>query len=657
MRRNRILVATIAAAATVGFVAVAVPATAASPLHQTSAARSPLQFVGHRGPLTATTTAGTRSASAVRASTNVPSPGTEIKGEAGNDEAGPQGGAAVNSGTVAPPTAKNIDAVRSQEGVIASFQGSNHFDSRYSGFGNQFSGEPPDQGMCVSNTNVFEIVNQVVQVYDRSGTPLIAGNKAFPSGPSVGLTLNEFFGQAPSIDRTTGVYGPFIFDTSCLYDASTNRWFVTSAALDQDPSTGDYTGDGGVFVAVSQTSNPFGSWNIWTIDTANNGQNGTPDHQCDGGYCFGDYPQIGLDGNGFYVTTNEFSLFGDAYDGAQLYALSKADLVAGAASPTMQTFQNVPTSTYNDLTYSMQPVNALPADWSTENHGTMYFGMSGSGYTDGLATSIVLFSLSNSASLNSSHPNLQLAESAATTEPYAVPGYAKQKDGPMPLLACINNPSCIGAKLPKIRAPGVLDAGNAGKVTGAWLHNGNVYLVAGTPLKGTGAATYDDSNGSWASLQQHTGVAWFIVKPSSAGASLVNNGYVAVKGNNLTFPTIAVSSNGSGAIGATLVGPDWFPSAAVARFAGTRSPARVQVPAAGVGPNDGFTMTAVGGYRPRWGDYGQAAVAPDGSIWLASEYIAQRCSNATFNADPTCGFTRSFYANWSTRITAVMPKP
>ena len=91
-----------------------------------------------------------------------------------------------------------------------------------SGGGNQFSGEPPDQGLCVSNTRVFEIVNSVVQVYTRSGTPLIEGNKAFADGPAVGLTLNEFYGLAPTFVRPDGPFGPNMFDTSCIYDSSTN---------------------------------------------------------------------------------------------------------------------------------------------------------------------------------------------------------------------------------------------------------------------------------------------------------------------------------------------------------------------------------------------------------------------------------------------------
>ena len=338
--------------------------------------RTLVKYVGHRAPLP------TRAAAASAAS--VPGVGdvvgtTEIKNrEVEARENSPQGGSAVLNGKVRPPSAASVPVTQNAGGVTSRFEGLNHFDSRYSGGGNQFSGEPPDQGMCVSGNRVFEIVNSVVQVYTKAGVPLIAGDKFFPDGPSVGLTLNEFYDLPPTFVRPDGPFGPNMFDTSCLYDSSTNRWFVTSANLDEDPVTGDFTGANQVWLAVSETADPLGGWKIYTIDTTNNGENGTPDHGCPEGACFGDYPQIGLDANGFYLTTNEFEFFGDGFNGAQLYALSKDDLVAGISNPTMQTFQNVHSTTYNDVAYTMQPVNALPADWDGSNGGTMYFGMSGS---------------------------------------------------------------------------------------------------------------------------------------------------------------------------------------------------------------------------------------------------------------------------------------
>jgi hypothetical protein len=585
--------------------------------------------------------------------------GTELKSpEVEARENSPQGGSNVLNGKVRPPAAASVPVTQKGSGVLSTFEGSNHFDSRYSGDGNAFSGEPPDQGLCVGNNYVFEIVNSVVQVFTKSGRPLITGNRAFADGPKVGLTLNEFYGLPPAFVRPDGPFGPFMFDTACLYDASTQRWFVTSASLDEDPVTGDFTGDGQVYLAVSDSANPMGSWHIYRIVTTNDGSGGSPDHGCDGGKCFGDYPQIGMDANGFYITTNEFEFFADGFNGAQVYALSKDDLVAGTTDPTMQMFENVPTSTYNDVSYTMQPVNATPQDWSTANNGSMFFGMSGSPYTAGLAHSIVLYRLSNTASLDTNAPDLSLRETSVSTQAYATPGFARQADGPMPLLACVNDPSCIGVRYPNQKAPLVLDAGNSGKVYGAWLHDGDVYLTTGTPLRGSGAAWYNTNNGQWKAIKQRTGVAWFVIHPAGRAhfnATLSANDYLAVSGANLTYPSIVVGADGSGAIGATLVGPSYFPSAVVAPFGPGGAPSVVQITGQGVGPNDGFTATGEGGYDPRWGDYGAATIDESGAMWFANEYIAQRCSIDEFSIDTTCGYTRTFYANWSTHITAVRP--
>src|SRR5205085_2671295 len=81
---------------------------------------------------------------------------------------------------------------------------------------------------------------------------------------------------------------------------------------------------------------------------------------------FGDYPQLGMDGNGVYITTNEFDNLGNGeFHGAQLYALSKADLESGDHTPSSQYFQNVPNATLGDVSYTLEPANGLPQDWDT----------------------------------------------------------------------------------------------------------------------------------------------------------------------------------------------------------------------------------------------------------------------------------------------------
>jgi len=286
----------------------------------------------------------------------------------------------------------------------------------------------------------------------------------------------------------------------------------------------------------------------------------------------------------------------------------------------------------------------------------MYFGMSLSPYVNGSATQVALFSLSNTATLNSSGPQLSLQEHAVGSEAYAFPTYSLQKPGPTPLLRCVNDAACIGADYPHQDGPVPLDAG-AGKISGAWLRKGIVYLSTGTALQGQGAADYNGADGTWSPANERIGVAFFALQADPASdalqATMAQQGYVGVANGNLIYPSIAVSKGGTVVVGATLSGPNNFPSAAYSSFpVGTR-PASVQVGGAGVGPYDGDSGTFDGGLRPRWGDYGYALAAPDGSLWLAAEYVNQRCSFATFSTDITCGNTRSFFANWGTRVMHV----
>ena len=136
---------------------------------------------------------------------------------------------------------------------------------------------------------------------------------------------------------------------------------------------------------------------------------------------------------------------------------------------------------------------------------------------------------------------------------------------------------------------------------------------------------------------------------------IVRQGYVAVAGNNVTYPAIAVPSEGRGVMAFTLAGRDHFPTAGYASI-GASGVGELRIAAAGAGPQDGFSEYRAFGDppRPRWGDYG-AAVVDGKNVWIASEYIAQTCDLATFEADPSCGGTRVTLGNWATRISAVRP--
>src|SRR5262249_3706837 len=51
------------------------------------------------------------------------------------------------------------------------FNGLSHRDQRLADGGNQFSLEPPDQGLCAGNGFVLEPINTALQAYHTDGTP------------------------------------------------------------------------------------------------------------------------------------------------------------------------------------------------------------------------------------------------------------------------------------------------------------------------------------------------------------------------------------------------------------------------------------------------------------------------------------------------------
>lgn len=114
---------------------------------------------------------------------------------------------------------------------------------------------------------------------------------------------------------------------------------------DVNPATGAFSGGTDVLLAVSTTSNPTGTWNIYQIETTNDGDLGN----CP---CLGDLPLIGADANGFYISTNDFPLFSAGFNGAMVYALSKTTLAAGGTPTVVKFFQ--PTLA-EGFAYSIQP--------------------------------------------------------------------------------------------------------------------------------------------------------------------------------------------------------------------------------------------------------------------------------------------------------------
>ena len=546
-------------------------------------------------------------------------------------------GASSRAQTVAPG-----GIIRNGPRLLKSFDGLDHYDQRTANGGKQFSLEPPDQALCVGGGHVVEATNDVFRVYGTDG-----------SGQTGVVDLNTFLGYPAAIDRTTGVFGPFVTDPTCLYDPTTRSFFLTTLTLDVDPDSGAFLGTNHIDIAVTRA--PTSRWTVYRLDVTDDGSNGTPVHpNCP---CIGDYPHIGVDANGFFLTTNEYSFFGPEYNSAQVYAFSKRALARRDANVLVTQFDTTGADRGRNGFTIWPAQSPSTRDYARQARGTEYFLSSNAaeeatGTDDYVSRSIVTWSMTNTASLDSRSPRLRLRNTRVGVDEYSLPPLSNQKPGPVPLADCLNFDPC---------ATRILGGPDTDKPeTESALDSNDTRMQQVTYVNGRLAGALDTA--VTAGGQQRAGIGWYIVRPNATArgldARLLRQGKLGLAGNNLTYPAIGLNARGAGVMAFTLVGDGYYPSAAYSAFDQRRGAGAIYLAKAGLGPQDGFSGYKAFGNppRPRWGDYGAAAVAGN-NIWIASEYIAQRCTDAQYVADPfgTCGGTRTALANWGTRISLVKP--
>jgi hypothetical protein len=412
----------------------------------------------------------------------------------------------------------------------------------------------------------------------------------------------------------------------------------------------------------------------------------------------GDYPHIGADANGFYITTNAYPWHENGFSGAQIYALSKAALAAGAPSVTVTHIDTSGMVNAPSDAGSTQPGFTLwpsqspgTSQFASANNGTEYFLSSNAADeaqkpvagTPGTRSSnqLVVWTLSNTASLNGL-PNLSLSNKILSVGTYGVPPKAQQPgsngapDATVPQGLCLNDETTAT----------IAGTGCYRLLTSTAIHNATKPEVVSTPdSNDTRMQQVMYANGKlWGALDtalnpdsgpQRAGIAWYIVNP--VAGKLDKSGYLGATGHDFTYPAIGVTASGRGVMAFTDTGDTTYPSAAYAPIDALAGVGAWNDVTGGVGAaaDDGFSGYKAQNFpnpkRPRWGDYGAAAV--DGnSVWLASEYIAHSCNYTDWggpffiggsgdNLLGTCGGAshgpgpRSALANWSTRISKFTP--
>lgn len=479
---------------------------------------------------------------------------------------------APNSTVVASPN------FASQIGFVGIHEGDNA--------ANGFELEPPDHGLAVNNNVAAEVNNNVIQFFNATtGAALTA---AIPTATFFAL---------PS--------GYNVSDTQSFYDPVLQRWFI-----DEITWNGTFYG---FAIAVSQTSNPLGSYWLYRVKAFSSAVSG-----CQGQDCFPDYPKAGFDKNGFYITTDLFSNVGGNFVESAIYAMPKAKLIAGAGFTYIR---------FDDPSdFVVQPSIPAPGqNFSAAANGSEFL-MSAPGNGQ-----VAVLAVTNTNNIVSNINSMLLRRVVINTQGYG--------SGTVPS----TEPNVVG---PYCKSQGVtsapsLDGGySAFQATAQYANGGSLYAaLAFGSRDGTGLA--------------RDVLSWFHIKPTLTASSLtaivVNQGVITPPdGYSLSYPAFGLSKTGAGLMAMTITNKSktvvgGYPSAAIIQFTGAAPTGSIVVTGPGATSDDGFTGCpgAGPGQVGRWGDYGAAVVdAATGYYYAASEMIPR-----------TTVAKRGKFANWGTFIT------
>jgi hypothetical protein len=556
--------------------------------------------------------------------------------------------------------------------------------------------EPPDQGLCANSNYVVEVLNiGELQVY--SASTLQPVSKGF-------TTLDSLMGLASHGAKGWSSGG----DISCLFDYSNGgHWIITEivSASPEKPQTST-SGPGpfqGCFagvpftclegIAVSATSNPLGSYNVYFF----NPNNVNNDPGASSGLLLNDFAKIGTTQDAFMMFYDEFNLgtpppsgFGShGFNGAQEFAFNKNSLEMGmSASKVTVAYENmgkaknlypIPadngfqpasascfTGTYAGIIcwYEVIPAQTPDPSQFDNNHGGTGFMIASLDFLGAGDNRVAVFDWTGLSNLNSPSCSMcsgikfggQIITSGVTYMDEGAAclvqfggfcGLGDQKAGPIPL-----GDNC-GPLVPTISAscPENGIATNGDGATQASFSNGQLWTAVSTVIVQT--------FGSKSEL--HIGATFWAVGTSgfdSKGTfSVTTEGYVTAAHEDIEFSSIAGIDTGGALMTFSLSGNDYYPSTAFGGLATTTSGLTggvINIADMGQSPQDGFTeyQGFPGLTRPRWGDYSQAIYVPSMGVFFSTEYIQHpNCGDSAFlSSAGSCGGTRELLGNWGSSV-------
>ncbi len=199
---------------------------------------------------------------------------------------------------------------------------------------------PPDvQVAAGSGGYVGEVVNSSITFYDSTGSALYSAS------------LSSFFS---SLSLPSGI---LLFDPKIAYDPIDDRWIVLVLGMKTSTSESYY------YLAVSTSSNPFGTWHYYSLDATIDGSSSSSN--------WADYPGLGFNNWGIFITSNQYDWTTGSFSYAKMRILDKAAAYNGTLS-TWYDIWNQPYTSSWKVAQSMSSCDTAYVLRTYWNGGTYY---------------------------------------------------------------------------------------------------------------------------------------------------------------------------------------------------------------------------------------------------------------------------------------------
>jgi hypothetical protein len=433
---------------------------------------------------------------------------------------------------------------------------------------------PPDTGGAVGPNHIIELINDHYSIFSKSD-----GKRLNP----VTDRDVEFWNQAgiPITDP------PGLTDPRIIFDKSSQRWFAVEITY---PFLGPNIIPNDVLIAVSKTSDPTQGWRGYRIAGTDPGTNPDPSAGATGFIV--DYPTLGVNAKGIYVTTNNFQFDMNAgvlnLQSVNMYMVDRSDLTSGKA-PRVARFSGLDPNVYG---YTQQPV----IDAGTSAGQELLLSTS----LDSPADHLILTSLT--------------ADGPSGVHAVAVPPYSVQVSG--------------GLQPDGSETLETLDPRFDGSV---YKVNNDIWAVHSVD------ALYGATN-------HRTAIRWYRIDANKG--TLADMGVVSDESHDYIMPSIAANDAGSVVIGFSRTGVDEFPSAYAVIGNTSMGKTTFGTPLLLSEGADNYHFIPGVPADDRWGDFSATQLDPNNpqTFWTFQERSAKSFDPPLFGA---------VLGRWATQVTQI----